>query len=197
MSRSLHAAFVFVALALLATAASTRAQPPATSASDATAATAPATDARFTGHYRFAESPEAGQRRVIRAVQPILRSINPIFRPLAESRLRETYVPARIDLTVRGQHVAVRYVGREEEHTFRSRAGYPRTITRDSGQAARMTQLFRDGQLQQIFEGDQGGRWYNLFALDASAERLTLRVVVTHERLTEPIRVELPYVRIP
>lgn len=165
----------------------------------AAATTAAQTDApieALTGRYRYAESAEAGQRRVMRAVEPLLRGLNPLVRPLAESRVREARIPPRIDLTVRGDRVAVRYVGREEERTFRSRVGRPRNIRRDSGEAARLTQVFRNGQLQQIFEGPEGGRWYNLFSLDPSGRRMTLNVVVTHERLGTPIRVELPYERI-
>ena len=161
----------------------------------ATRAQVESADPAFSGHYRYAESPSEARARIMRAAEPVLRTLNPVVRAVAEQQLRETMVPSRIDLSVRGERVSVRYVGRERERTFRSRLNHPRTITNDDGHSARLTHLFRAGQLEQIFEGERGGRWYNVFGLDERRRQLTLSVVITQERLAQPVRIELPYVR--
>lgn len=148
---------------------------------------------RFAGHYRYAESADVGQRRVRRAAAPILQEMNPIVRLIAEHRLNDTHVPRHIEIRTESGEIAIRFAG-DEDLTYRGPVGRPRTITLDSGGNARLTHLLRDGQLQQIFEGERG-RWYNVFRLDESARHLHLEVVITGARLDEPLRVNLPYTR--
>ena len=180
-----------LALTCLLLALDTSAQTTAPTAGEATV-TAPESPERFAGEYRYAESAEAGQRRVHHAASPILRRLNPIMRMLAESRLDDTHVPRRIDIVVDDGDIAIRYVG-DEDRTYRARHGHPRTITLDSGREARLTHIVREGQLQQVFEGERG-RWYNLFELQDGG-RLMLNVVIAGERLEAPLRVSLPYDR--
>ena len=154
-----------------------------------------ATDPRFTGRYRFDGSAEDGRARVIRAVRPTLGRLNPILRAAAMERLNESRpVPHRIDLGVRGERIRIRYHGAERTRAFESQSGHPRQVEGEQWEA-RMTQLFRQGRLEQVFEA-HGGRWYNVFTLDESGERLTLRVVLSGGRLPETIQLELPYRRV-
>ncbi|HJL14428.1 MAG TPA: hypothetical protein RMH99_02160 [Sandaracinaceae bacterium LLY-WYZ-13_1] len=150
---------------------------------------------RYAGRYRFDGSDEDGRRRVQRALAPTLRRLHSVLRALAERRLNDSVpVARRIDIGLDGEEIAIRYVG-EDDRTFRSRAGRPRAIEGLDGREARMTQLFRDGHLEQVFEGERG-RMYNVFELSRDGRRLTLTVVMTGERLEEPIRITLPYVRV-
>jgi hypothetical protein len=152
-------------------------------------------DPRYAGRYRFDGTDDDGRRRVRLALEPTLRRLNPLVRGLAERRLNESVpIARRIEVGVDGERISVRYVG-ERDRTFRSRAGRPRTVETRDGREARMTQLFRDGHLEQIFEGENG-RMYNVFELDEAGRRLTLTVVMTGERLDQPIRITLPYVRV-
>ena len=57
-----------------------------------------------------------------------------------------------------------------------------------------MTQLFRDGHLEQIFEGDNG-RMYRLLELSEDGSRLSATTIVQSERLENPIRITQPYRR--
>ena len=153
---------------------------------------------RFGGHYRYAESDARGQERIRAAARSLLSQLNPITRLIAEARINGMHVPPRIDLQVSPAEITTRFVGYgdDEDHSYQSRPGYPNSIVTDSGRDAELTQHFRGGRLEQIFEGERG-RWYNLFALDESGEHLRLEIVLTGERLDTPIRVELPYRRIP
>lgn len=154
-----------------------------------------APDPRYAGRYRFDGTEDEGRRRVRRALEPVLRRVNPLLRGVAERRLNDSVpVARRIEIGVDGSRISVRYVG-ERDRRFESRAGHPRTVEARDGREARMTQLFRNGRLEQIFEGENG-RMYNVFSLDEPGRRLTLTVVMTGERLEQPIRVTLPYVRV-
>ncbi len=153
-----------------------------------------APDPRYGGTYRFDGSEEDGRRRVRSAIEPALARMNPLMRAIAERRLDQSVpVARRIIVALNGDRISVRYEG-EQSRTFESRAGHPRTVEARDGREARLTQLFRDGHLEQVFEGENG-RMYNVFQLAEDGRRLTLEVVMTGERLEQPIRVQLPYVR--
>ena len=165
-----------------------------TSTAAAVAQVAPS-NPRYAGRYRFDGTDEDGRRRVRRALEPTLARMNPLIRALAERRLDDSVpIARRIVIGLNGDRISVRYVG-EEDRTLQSRAGRPRTIEGRDGNEAQMTQLFRDGHLEQVFEGERG-RMYNVFELDESGRRMTLTTIMTGERLEEPIRIALPYVRV-
>ena len=131
------------------------------------------------------------------ATAALLAQLNPVVRLIAEARISGAHIPPRIHMRARAPHIAVRFAGYgdEEDRAYRSRAGYPTNIVTRSGDDARLTQHFRAGRFEQIFEGERG-RWYNIFSLDESGDHLLLEVVLTGERLQTPIRLELPYRRV-
>lgn len=154
-----------------------------------------APDERYVGHYVFAASMNDGRRRVMTALRPALERLPALVRNTVESRLSDGEpVPRTIDVWLRGQRAFVRYAGDDEPRTFETRLGQPTEVETRMGRTATLTQLFRDGHFEQIFQSDRG-RWYNVFTLDESGDRLQLRVAVTSERLDTPLHMELPYVR--
>lgn len=165
-------------------------------AASAVAQREPPENERYVGHYVYASNVQDGRRRVMRALRPALERLNALVRNTIESRLSDGEpVPRTIDVWLRGQRVFVRYAGGEEEpRTFESRLGRAEEVETRMGRTARLTQLFRDGHFEQIFESERG-RWYNVFTLDETGEQLDLRVAVTSERLDTPLHMHLPYRR--
>lgn len=150
--------------------------------------------AQYEGHYVLDGSPAAARDRVRHALRPALDQIPAIFRGMAEERLNARFEIVRaIDISLPTDRIRVTYTS-TRTRTLESRAGYPTTIETDDGREARMTQLFRDGHLEQIFEGEQG-RLYRVLELSADGSRLTATSILTGDRLDAPIRITQPYVR--
>lgn len=68
--------------------------------------------------------------------------------------------------------------------------------TRDDGQGYEVRAHFLDGHLLQSFE-NRGGARVNTFALSPDGRTLTLDVVLSSDRLPEPVRYRLTFERIP
>lgn len=157
--------------------------------------TATSLDPRYVGEYRYAETMERARARIRHAAEPVLSGMNPVVRLLAERAVDDAEVPRRIRIALPRPRIAITYVGREDAKTFESRAGYPTDVHHD-GRSSRMTQLFRDGHLEQIFQGERG-RWYNVFELGGDGAQLTMSITIVGERLPRPVRLTLPYRRAP
>ncbi|MEZ4337178.1 MAG: hypothetical protein R3B82_11180 [Sandaracinaceae bacterium] len=153
-----------------------------------------AAESRYEGHFVLEGSADAARDRVRRALRPALAQVPSMFRSMAEERLAGRFQIVRaIDIALPGDRIRVTYAS-DRRRTFESRRGYPTTITTDDDREARMTQLFRDGHLEQIFEGEEG-RLYRVLEVSADGTRLTATSVMTGERLDAPIRITQPYVR--
>jgi hypothetical protein len=133
-------------------------------------------DPRYAGSYVFAGTVEAAQAQFRRALEPELSRIDPLLRMMGESMVQGRLpVPRRIDIGIDGDRIAVtiRNDG-EAARTYESRAGYP-----SARRASTMTQLFRDGHLEQIVEYESGVRKYRIFTLDESGDALHFELVLT------------------
>lgn len=151
-------------------------------------------ESRYAGHFVLDGTEDAARQRVRRALRPALEQVPTMFRSMAEERLAGRFQVVRvIDIALPADRIRVTYAS-DRSRTFESRRGYPTTITTDDDREARMTQLFRDGHLEQIFEGEQG-RLYRVLELSADGTHLTATSVMTGERLDTPIRITQPYVR--
>ncbi|MGE0786590.1 MAG: hypothetical protein AB7S26_13040 [Sandaracinaceae bacterium] len=150
-------------------------------------------DARYAGHFVLEGTPEAARDRIRAELRPLIERLPALVQPLARERLNGRFRVAReIDVALPGDHIRVRYTG-EETRTFDSRRGRPRRIETENGEAT-LTQLFRDGHLEQVFEGDNG-RMYIVMELAGDGDRLEVTTILTGERLETPIRITHPYVR--
>jgi len=151
-------------------------------------------EGRYSGHFVLEGSEQQARHRIRRALRPAIASLPFLFRSTAESRLNERFRVVRaIDISLPGDRIRVRYSG-ERTRVLESPRARPTTIRGDDGNEARMTQLFRDGHLEQIFEGDNG-RMYRLLELSEDGSRLSATTIVQSERLENPIRITQPYRR--
>ncbi|MCB9596397.1 MAG: hypothetical protein H6719_26985 [Sandaracinaceae bacterium] len=149
---------------------------------------------RYVGHFVLDGSEEAARERIRRALEPAIQSIPFLFRSMATERLNARFRVVRaIDIELPADRISVRYTG-ERTRTLESRRGHPVTIETDDGGEARMTQLFRDGHLEQVFEGEHG-RMYRLLELSEDGARMTATTILQGGRLEQPIRITQPYVR--
>lgn len=150
--------------------------------------------ARYVGHFVLDGSEEAARERVRRALEPAIQAIPFLFRSMASERLNARFRVVRaIDIALPEDRIQVRYTG-ERTRTLESRRGHPVTIETEDGREAQMTQLFRDGHLEQVFQGEQG-RMYRLLELSEDGARLTATTILQGGRLEQPIRITQPYVR--
>lgn len=152
-------------------------------------------DRRYEGRYRLRGQVAHARQRVVGAIGEVVGEINPLFRALLEERLASRQpVATRVVIDFpEERNIHVRYEG-ERTRDYRSRAGYPEEIENEQGERVRLTQLFREGHLEQVFEGPRG-RWYQVLTLSGDARVLTVATTITGERLPRPIRWQLEYER--
>ena len=164
-------------------------------ASVASAQVAPVDEtARFAGHYVLDCEEEEARQRIRQALEPAIESIPFLMRSMARSRLNERFRVVRtIEIALPADRIRVRYTG-ERSRTLESRRGHPVTIESEEGNEARMTQLFREGHLEQIFEGENG-RMYRVLELSEDGSRLSATTILQGDRLEQPIRITQPYRR--
>lgn len=151
-----------------------------------------AAEERFEGTWQLAVSPDRAQQTIDTAVERAVNAMPFLFRGVARGRLRDqTPAVRRIVLDFDDGAVAVSYDGRD----YRSPLGETRRVTRSSdGARLRLTQRLQSGgQLEQVFEGDSGTRWYVYEATGPDTIRLTS--TTDSDRMPEAMRFSLTYRR--
>lgn len=143
--------------------------------------------ATFEGVWRLDHTNEEGRRIVDRAIDRCVGAMNYFFRGIAADRLREgTHLNRRITLDVNEDRLTVRF---DDRDSYTSRIG--RTV-RQNG--LRVTQRLRpSGELEQVFEGDEGTRWYVYTPLPDG--RLRVETTTGSPRMPEPMHYALEYRR--
>jgi len=151
-----------------------------------------AAEERFEGTWRLAVSPERGQQTIDAAVERAVNAMPFLFRSVARPRLRDgTPLVRRIELDFDDGAVAVSLDGRR----YRTPLGETRRVTRASdGARLRLTQRIQSGgQLEQVFQGDSGTRWFVYERV--GEDRLRLTSTTDSDRMPEAMRYSLTYRR--
>ena len=149
--------------------------------------------ASFEGTWRMTQSPAEARRVINQAVERAVAPMSFFVRGIARGRLREgTPIQRRIVLAFEERdRLSVRF---NEGDEYTTRIGRTEVRTNPEGQRMRVTQRFRpSGQLEQVFETDQGTRWY--VYTPTGDGRLHLETTTGSPRMPQPMYFELDYAR--
>ena len=116
---------------------------------------------RFEGTWVLAVPRSEGQATIDRAVNQTAEAMNFFVRGIARPMLAEN---TPLNRTIRfefsdaeTEQVTVTFV--DTGATYTTRPGRPRRLRSLDGSSLRVTQRFREGRLEQVFEAGQGTRW--------------------------------------
>ena len=113
---------------------------------------------RFDGTWSLIGTPQRGEATLWGGFETALRD-HPLFRMIARQRVQPAELLARrYRVSVEPQHVTTT-LECARSHRYRTRLGHPAQVRAESGEPARLTQLFRAGHLEQVYEMDEGRRW--------------------------------------
>lgn len=149
---------------------------------------------RFNGTWRLSTPLARGRQVIERAVEQTVSAMNFFTRPIARPMLR--------DATPLNRAIHLRFVGDgrlsvqfDDQETYVTRIGRTSTRYRTSGgDPMRVTQRFRDnGQLEQVFQADDGTRWY-VWTLQPDGHA-RLDSTTNGEMMPQPMHYTLEYQR--
>jgi hypothetical protein len=143
--------------------------------------------APFDGVWRLDHPNDEGRRIVDRAIDRAVEPMNYFVRAIAADRLREgTHINRRITLRAADDRLTVQF---DDRDAYTTRIG---RTTRQQGM--RVTQRLRpNGQLEQVFETDEGTRWYVYTPL--ADGRMRVETTTGSPRMPEPMVFSLVYRR--
>lgn len=147
----------------------------------------------FAGRWELVPSVENGLRTIQSAFELALRDANPLMRAIARQRLdTDAMLPRRITVALDGPTITTT-LHTTAPHRFRTREDYPAQVTTEEGGDARLTQLFRSGRMEMVFDLDEGRRWTTLSI--SAEDRLTLSTTIDPTRLDSNVYYSLEYRR--
>jgi hypothetical protein len=172
MRRSIFLALAAAAAALLVIAASA----PTPTVRAQAASSVPAV---LAGAYRYPHDADHARRIVEAALEPRIATLPSLVQGMARDRIRARLrVARRIAVALDGARVRVTFEG-QRTLAIESALGATTTVRNEEGQDVAVRQALRGGWLEQTFEGENG----------------ELRQLLSTERLGDPIRYRLDYVR--
>jgi hypothetical protein len=141
------------------------------------------------GRYRFVGG-EGQRAAVLRAVDEVVDDMSFLVRGIARARLRRaTAIAQTMAISRDGTRVTVTIDGRSYATP---RDGEVVEVVTATGDEVRLTHRHRGPQLDQRFQGDDGGRT-NVYRCEG--DQLVLDVVIDSPRLPREIRYSLTYAR--
>jgi hypothetical protein len=152
---------------------------------------APEQSARFEGTWRMSHSRSEAERILTRAVDRATNGFNYFIRGIVRDRLRAgTHINQRIALDFEGDRLTVRF----DRDSYTTRIGRTERERNEDGTPMRVTQRFRpSGQLEQVFETDEGTRWY--VYTPVGADRMRIESTTGSPRMPDPMYFSLDYRR--
>ena len=149
---------------------------------------------RFDGVWVLAVPRASAQRTVDAAIERAVGAMNMLMRGIARPLLRDnTPINQRIELRFRGEdQVDCRF---DTGLRYRTPLGATRDGESLDGETLRVTQRYRDGALEQVFQADQGTRWNLYHAL--GGDRLRLDATTQGDMMPRPLQFSLTYRRQP
>lgn len=149
---------------------------------------------RFNGTWRLSTPLTRGRQIIDRAVEQTVGAMNFFTRPIARPMLRDaTPLNRAIHLRfVGGNRLSVQF---DDQETYVTQVGRTSSRYRTSdGDPMRVTQRFRDnGQLEQVFQADDGTRWYVWTVQSDGTARLDS--TTNGEMMPQPMHYRLEYRR--
>jgi hypothetical protein len=155
------------------------------------ASSARADDARLWGTFA---NPAQSEAAIDAAIERVVAQMTFFTRPFARAETKAASPTfRRLTLDRSSDAITVSYdVGKP----VRTPAdGSPGRWTRDDGDVYEVQTTFVDGHLHQSFKNKGGGR-LNVFTLSPDGRMLTIDVMLTSDRLPEPIRYQLVFERV-
>ena len=147
----------------------------------------------YTGEWILVSSVEDGRQTIRSAFDRALRDVNPFMRAMARQRINvDEMLVRRIRVAIDGPRITTTF-HTTRPHRFQTRQDHPDQVTTENGNAARLTQLFRSGQMEMVFDMEEGRRWTVLTT--EGSDRLTLTTTIDPTRLDDNIRYSLVYRR--
>ena len=146
------------------------------------------------GAFRYPHDLAHGRAVVEAAIEPRILQLPGMFQGIARDRLRErTRIPRRVSIASSEGRVEVTYEG---ERTVVVGSSVPGTTTvrNEEGREVRVTQQLSGGWLEQVYEGPNG-QMRELLSTEPDGATLHVDVTLSSERLGEPIRYRLDYLR--
>ena len=139
-------------------------------------------------------SAQRGQATIGAAFERALRDVNAFMRAMARTRIDlDEMLVRRISVATRDETITT-ILHTNRPHRFHTRRRHPARVTTETGDGARLTQHFRDGALEMVFDLDEGRRWTVLRVDEAG--RLLLTTTIDPTRLDRNVRYELTYRRV-
>lgn len=136
---------------------------------------------------------DRGRQVIESAFDRALASLNPFIRVIARQRVDpDELVPRRILIGFDGRHIRTTFKTTRDVR-FHSPVGRRRTVTAEQGKQVQLVQRFRDNQLIQYLEFQEGRRW-NVLRLEGR-DRLVVETTIDPHQLDRNIRYQLHYRR--
>lgn len=143
------------------------------------------------GTWYLTVSQAQGQAAIDRGIDAAVAEMNFFLQGVTRTQIREkTPVNRRIDLGFAGD-------GRmtcvfDQAFAYTTRPGVAQDFDLPDGTSVNVTQLFRDGHLEQIFTATLGRRW-NTYALSADGQTMTVAATTQGPMMPRPVYFTLDY----
>ncbi len=149
----------------------------------------------YVGEWVLVPSVESGRQTIRSAFERALRDVNALMRAIARQRIDvDEMLIRRITVAVDGPTITTT-LHTTAPHRFRTRQNHPAPVRTENGVDAQLTQLFRGGRMELVFDMDEGRRWTLL--TPAGADRLRLTTTIDPTRLDDNVHYALDYRRAP
>lgn len=147
---------------------------------------------RFDGVWRLAVPAASARRTVDSAIDRAVNAMNMLLRGMARPMIRDnTPINQSIELRFRqGNNVYCRFDTGAE---YTTPLGATRNGQSLDGETLRVTQRYRDGALEQVFQADQGTRW-NMYRILEDG-RMRVDATTQGDMMPQPLRFSLTYRR--
>lgn len=147
---------------------------------------------RFDGVWVLAVPAASARQTVDNAIERAVRAMNMLLRGVARPMIRDnTPINQSIELRFRsGNNVFCRF---DTGATYTTPLGATRNGESLDGATLRVTQRFRDGGLEQVFQADQGTRWNVYHRLPDG--RMRVDATTQGDMMPQPLRFSLTYRR--
>jgi len=148
------------------------------------------------GAWRYAHPDAHGVAIVRAAIEPALAALPSWAQPIARERLEtRTRIATRIEIGTEDGRVQVTTHGERDFTVDLALGAAPATLRGPEGRDVQASQALSGGWLQQTFAGPNGGM-HVLYSTEPSGEPMHVDVTLSSERLANPIRYRLDYVRV-
>lgn len=145
---------------------------------------------RFDGHWVLAVPTASARRTVDNAIERAVNAMNMLLRGMARPMIRDN-TPINQSIELRFRSVDEVYCRFDTGATYTTPLGATRNGQSLDGETLRVTQRYRDGAFEQVFQADQGTRWNQYHLLDDG--RMRVDATTQGDMMPQPLRFSLAY----